>query len=141
MTTRLFYCFDKKNKTAISYGPIPETWRNVTGLSDLYEGNYIDLNYAGHDFGFLTFEQATESGGDSTHLLSVKKFFEDVQWSNVKVQRNELLRECDWTELPSVVSNKSAEWQSIWQDYRNQLRNITTQDDPFNIVWPVIPNA
>jgi len=141
MTTKVFYCFDKTNKIAISYGPIPETWRNITGLSDIYEGNYIDLNYAGHNFGFLTLNQALDSDADIDQLMDIKNIYENNQWNKVKEERNNKLRNTDWTELPSVVENKSADWVDTWKNYRTQLRNITNQMDPFNVDWPNEPNV
>ena len=140
MPTKLFYCFDKTNKVAISYGPVPETWRNITGLTDEYESNYIDLNHAGHNFGFLTEEQALAEGANSTQLAEVKSNFETVQWNLVRIERNNKLRDCDWTELPSASLSKSDDWKQTWANYRNDLRNITTQQDPFNVVWPIISN-
>jgi hypothetical protein len=59
----------------------------------------------------------------------------DSQWEVVKQQRNTLLAESDWTQLPDVsISNKDQ-----WAIYRQQLRDITTQPDPFNIIWPIKP--
>jgi len=139
MSTKLFYCFDKTNKLAISYGPIPETWRNITGLTDEFEGNFNDLNYAGHNFGFLTEEQVLADGANLSQLAEVKNNFEAVQWNLVRLERNEKLRNSDWTELPSAVGSKSDEWKNNWAVYRNDLRNITNQQDPFNVVWPTAP--
>ena len=50
-------------------------------------------------------------------------------------KRDSLLLASDWTQLPDVpIATKSA-----WADYRQQLRDITTQADPFNITWPISP--
>jgi len=60
---------------------------------------------------------------------------DQTQWVVVKTQRNKLLAESDWTQLPDVeISNKAK-----WATYRQALRDITTQTDPFNIVWPSKP--
>jgi len=46
-----------------------------------------------------------------------------------------LLLGSDWTQMPDVLfSNKEA-----WASYRQALRDITLQTDPFAIVWPVAP--
>jgi len=56
-------------------------------------------------------------------------------WSAVRSRRNQLLQESDWTQLPDVpIATKEA-----WAEYRQALRDITEQPDPFNIVWPVPP--
>jgi len=53
----------------------------------------------------------------------------------IKIKRNALLAESDWTQLPDVVLSNKEQWAT----YRQQLRDITTQSDPFNIVWPSKP--
>lgn len=57
-----------------------------------------------------------------------------TQWDEVRKERNALLAACDWTQLPDTPVD-AAEWAT----YRQALRDITTQADPFNIVWPEQP--
>ena len=57
------------------------------------------------------------------------------QWFIVRGIRNELLLECDWTQLADIPS----ETKSIWSEYRQSLRDITSQTNPFSITWPVKP--
>jgi len=57
------------------------------------------------------------------------------QWFIIRQTRNELLAECDWTQLADV----SAETKLIWSEYRQSLRDITSQPNPFSITWPVKP--
>jgi hypothetical protein len=57
------------------------------------------------------------------------------QWFTVRQTRNELLTECDWTQLADIPS----ETKTIWSDYRQSLRDITSQTNPFSITWPVKP--
>lgn len=59
----------------------------------------------------------------------------ETQWLFVKGQRNSLLASSDWTQMPDVEINTKAAWAT----YRQQLRDITTQSDPFNIIWPSKP--
>jgi hypothetical protein len=63
----------------------------------------------------------------------------ESQWAAVRAQRNYRLSACDWTQLPDapVTSTEAANWGS----YRQALRDITTQSDPFNIEWPASPSA
>jgi Phage tail assembly chaperone protein len=59
------------------------------------------------------------------------------QWEFVRAERNAKLAACDWTQLPdSPISNVAAQ---EWAAYRQALRDITTQEDPFNITWPEEP--
>jgi len=57
------------------------------------------------------------------------------QWFAVRQIRNELLVECDWTQLNDI----SQTTKDLWSNYRQQLREITNQQNPFNIEWPVKP--
>lgn len=60
-------------------------------------------------------------------------------WRAIRDRRNELLLECDWTQLAdSPLTNQK---QTEWQIYRQSLRDITTQSNPFSINWPTPPEA
>jgi hypothetical protein len=60
------------------------------------------------------------------------------KWAQVRAERNQLLSGCDFTQLVDapVTPEKRAEWVV----YRQALRDITLQSDPFAIVWPTDPN-
>lgn len=57
-------------------------------------------------------------------------------WRDVRQQRNAKLAACDWTQLPDAPVDAA-----VWAEYRQSLRDVTEQDDPFNIVWPEAPEA
>ena len=59
------------------------------------------------------------------------------QWASVREKRNFLLAECDWTQLPDapLANTQTAEWAT----YRQDLRDITGQENPFSITWPEKP--
>ena len=54
-----------------------------------------------------------------------------AQWTVIRAERNKLLAASDWTQLPDASADAAA-----WATYRQALRDITTQDNPFSIVWP-----
>lgn len=61
----------------------------------------------------------------------------EEEWVVVRYKRDQILIKCDWTvgnDSP-LSDEKKAEWAS----YRQALRDITTQTDPFNITWPTKP--
>jgi hypothetical protein len=55
------------------------------------------------------------------------------EWTAIRQQRNRLLSESDWTQLADSPADKDK-----WAVYRQELRDITIQEDPFSIVWPVM---
>lgn len=58
----------------------------------------------------------------------------EAQWGQVRLQRNKLLADSDWTQLPD--SPLTVLDKADWSTYRQQLRDVTLQSDPFAIVWP-----
>lgn len=58
-----------------------------------------------------------------------------AQWNVIRVERNKLLVASDWTQLPDAPVNAAA-----WATYRQALRDVTTQANPFAIVWPESPS-
>jgi len=54
--------------------------------------------------------------------------------------RNSLLSYSDWTHVTD--SKLTAEQLAAWAEYRQALRDITSQPDyPLNIVWPTEPTV
>ena len=62
----------------------------------------------------------------------------EIKWAEVRTKRNTLLSESDWTQFQdSPITGSSL---TNWQTYRQSLRDVTTQSDPYNINWPTIPS-
>jgi len=51
----------------------------------------------------------------------------------MNTQRNQMLKDADWTQVADAPVDKTK-----WATYRQALRDITTQADPFNIIWPAV---
>ena len=75
---------------------------------------------------------------------SKKPSWSDVQagqdgqgWMVTRSERDVKLQACDWTVLPDVPMDASKKTE--WETYRQELRDITDQSDPFNITWPSPP--
>jgi hypothetical protein len=58
----------------------------------------------------------------------------DTQWQVVRTQRNQILKDSDWTQVADAPVDKTN-----WATYRQELRDITKQTDPFKIEWPQQP--
>lgn len=62
----------------------------------------------------------------------------EAQWNVVRNERNKMITDTDWWVTKAleagvpIASDQSA--------YRQALRDITEQADPFNITWPEKPN-
>lgn len=59
-----------------------------------------------------------------------------ITWDQIKLLRNALLQESDWTQLPDVPESV----KSKWSEYRTKLRNVP-QDfaSPDLVIWPDPP--
>jgi hypothetical protein len=60
------------------------------------------------------------------------------QWTSVRAQQRQKLYESDWT---CSVTDYEVPNKADWVAYRQALRDVTTQADPFAIVWPPAPVA
>lgn len=64
----------------------------------------------------------------------------------IRIYRNQLLRNCDWTQLTDVKINMGAEQSQNWKTYRQTLRDITSNYEngsvPLlsDVVWPIKPS-
>ena len=59
------------------------------------------------------------------------------EWQRVRATRNKLLIDSDWTAL--LDTPFSEEKRTQWQEYRQALRDVPTQNSPYNITWPTKP--
>lgn len=121
-----FYLLDQE--TLKSYGWFPYRFEPASipenGISD---GSYYEI----------TEEEVVE-----IQMYRIKTELEieielDSMWSFIRERRTIKLKECDWTQLSD--SPLTPEKKEEWQIYRQSLRDITLQSDPYNIVWPEEP--
>lgn len=133
---------------------LPNVWNNISNF------NTLDDNTV-KEFGWLPYTFIEGQTGDDyiilasnfeileneviehqiTRLKTDEEKEQDKQnmWKIVREERNKKLSECDWTQLSdSPLSNQK---QTEWQIYRQSLRDITTQLNPFSIEWPTPPEA
>ena len=78
----------------------------------------------------------TEPAKTAAEQMAEYKAQKDAeQAKNVRQQRTEKLKDCDWTQLADSTADKAA-----WATYRQALRDITTQAGfPWTVEWPVAP--
>ena len=79
--------------------------------------------------------QAYEVSDANEETINKRK---EIKWSEVRSTRNTLLAESDWTQFQdSPITGSSL---TDWQTYRQSLRDVTNQSDPYNITWPTKPS-
>lgn len=128
-----------------------EITRNVSCPENMIE---IQLN-VGEDFIEGTADDDTQyiSQGAIVNKTEKPDWFYDYDYNthswvvnedklivSISQKRNSLLVSSDWTQIPNGPLTQ--EQQQAWADYRQQLRDITSQSGyPFNVVWPTQPQG
>ena len=114
-------------------------------LSDYHTYRVIPIGLDDNDY-TKNYEEGTPTQSGSVYVqnwlitsASVEEIVEReaIQWNEVRSERNRLLTECDWTQMSDtpISGSKLTEWQA----YRQSLRDITSQSNPFEIIWPTKP--
>ena len=63
--------------------------------------------------------------------IEYKDSIDNTKSEQVRSARNNLLKASDWTQIPDCTVDKT-----IWAKYRQELRDVTTQDGfPHEVVW------
>ena len=63
----------------------------------------------------------------------------DAAWDGVRRKRDQLLTQTDWVVTKAMETGQPVPQE--WRDYRQALREITAQPNPFFVEWPVKPSA
>jgi len=66
-------------------------------------------------------------------LSTAEQIRDDHLWVDIRTKRDLLIAESDW------MANSDVTMSDAWRTYRQSLRDITTQSDPSNIIWPTEP--
>ena len=64
---------------------------------------------------------------------------DEAQWIVVRRTRNRLLLNSDWADTASASARLGSVLNQQWLTYRQALRDVTLQTNPFTIVWPIAP--
>ena len=99
--------------------PEIEYWQDATRIDPIYENEKWVQHWSITDVDAETLQER-----------------QDQKAASIRDGRDKLLQECDWSQSRDI----SDEIALLWQPYRQQLRDITTQSGfPFEIVWPTKP--
>lgn len=163
-----------ENYEVKEFGKLPENWRNISNFyalesnkqylqqlgwyelidqtipisNDLYEyhgaAQYTIDNAVGVVYKNCPIIQKENPPTPETIFAESRKNFLD----SLRNTRNELLSQCDWTQLTDIQSVKSNEWIESWKQYRQSLRDMPQQYqmppldqiiDINQIIWPSLP--
>ena len=133
------------------HNELPTAWKNLSYPNALSDSELSDMSWSGN--GGYAFYPYTEITPDSNQFYPLSNVVNVVDaeaktvtgtrtataisdadaWVLVRRMRNSELTATDWTQMPDspLTTAKKAEWAV----YRQALRDITTQENPREIVW------
>jgi hypothetical protein len=118
-------------------GNLKTIWRDKSKLG-LDDGNFIvDVEDDFEMMGYITsYDFENKKIVQVEEDLSLLPGPEEIALQNLRDERNRLLVETDWTQLPDVPEAT----KNAWQTYRQELRDITkTYKSLDTVVWPTKP--
>jgi hypothetical protein len=159
-----------ENNEIIEYHDLlPKNWRNVSGLRLLKDNEemlnelgwytvnqvpvfydsgkqYID-HYKYEIIDNVVYETAILKDADP-YIPPPEKTPEELfelELIEVRIKRDQLLIESDWTQLADIQASKSDLWKTSWATYRQQLRDLPNQCisgeiNIYAIEWPNKPD-
>ncbi len=85
---------------------------------------------------------AARSAVDAEYLAAIEAAKHDPEnrWAAIRIVRDRLLAECDWTQIPDVPLTEDE--RSAWQAYRHALRDIPQDySTPDDVEWPEVSGS
>tara|TARA_B100000886_G_scaffold294844_1_gene221445 strand:- start:216 stop:572 length:357 start_codon:yes stop_codon:yes gene_type:complete len=64
----------------------------------------------------------------------------DMRMMDIRVTRNALLQESDWTQSRDVTLTKDTDWKTYRQSLRDITNGLDTVDKINNVTWPTKPS-
>ena len=130
---------------------LPKAWKNLSYPNALSALELLDMSWSGNEgYAFYPYIEVTPDSSEFYRLSAVvdvvdveaktvtgtrtaEPISDEDAWAIVRAMRNNELTATDWTQLPDspLTPEKKAEWAI----YRQALRDVTTQENPREVVW------
>ena len=134
------------------HNELPTAWKNLSYPNALSDSELSDMSWSGNaGYAFYPYTEIIPDSNQFYTLSAVVNVVDAVNktvtgtrtanpisdinaWEIVRSMRNNELTATDWTQLPDspLLPAKKAEWAV----YRQELRDVTEQENPREIVWP-----
>ena len=141
---------------------LPMNWRNYSGLHLSYNDiNFLnsigwykvvreDQTYDTSNYRLVGYNYSLENNQaiETVVLEEISQQEKDFAieqdnihfMSELRSERNRLLRESDWTQLADVIERNGQEWYQNWSTYRQSLRDLPSNySTRTEINWPQPP--
>ena len=137
-----------ENNIVKNVGKLPANWKNISGLYLADDATLLALGWYPvietkvtvgptevqiKDLIAVVGNTVTKVEQVRAMTTSEKAERMADQWQDIRSKRNTLISATDWRFRSDQTPSQA------WIDYCQALRDITSQADPFNIVWPTEP--
>lgn len=148
------YAYVENGSVKQSNRPLPNTWANISNFYLLdqeslkkygwYPYRFVESQkdiYDVVDGSYFSIEENEVIEYQIVRKKSEQELENDIanEWGNIRARRNIELIESDWTQV--IDSPFTDIEKDLWKSYRQSLRDITLQTNPFNIIWPIKPGT
>ena len=76
----------------------------------------------------------------SSVFTYIEIIFCKIDMMDIRVTRNALLQESDWTQSRDVTLSNDDDWKTYRQSLRDITKDLTTVDDVDKVTWPTKPS-
>ena len=145
----MFAIIRKQDDVVVCLSPTPFTITDslVSGggwqLDEYNASNIIEEEVAeipsGYVNGAWTYKNNQWSAVNQSAVDALLQAQKQNKMVEVRMIRNQLLLDSDIAVVVDRWESYTEEKKQEWKVYRQALRDITTQSDPFNIVYPTKP--
>jgi len=101
-----------------------------------------EVSVSNNDINTIVWENGTTpiSKADIEAQFTAVEF--DMAIEDLRVKRNHLLTESDWTQSPDspLTDAKKTEWATYRTSLRNLTNGLTTVEQVNGVTWPTKPN-
>jgi hypothetical protein len=156
------WAYIENNQIIGLYFDLPDNWRNISNFFALADNPELLQTLGWYPVVQVVPEYDPDSQelGDPVHEVSTNSVIEtylireiirpeqstliNLQWEEIRKTRDKIMSENDWRynrydrqlRLGNTCTDNLVELDNFMQN----LADVTSQADPFNVVWPVLTN-
>jgi hypothetical protein len=144
LNAKWYLVCDIRAKTASDLIQIDNTWGSATGLLEQSDENlehFYQWAMLHQNISFMPIQRAIEYGIKQTSIDEVLARTKPAVLAWLRQMRDPILQATDVITVADRWNSLDAVDQNYAIKFRQALRDITDNGDPFNVVWPAIPNV
>lgn len=149
------YAFIENNNIEGLYDSLPDNWRNISNFYVLSDEEILEFGWKKIIKPPVEFDSATQRIGNVDYYLLGVDVYERTElinvevpvaedpamlWEKIRLQRDTMMDQFQWRysryERQTRLGLPTTDTIENMDTYMQALADITTQSDPYNIIWP-----